>query len=202
MSEVRPFKVVLLGDAGVGKTSIIIRFVDDSWDKIMDPTIGQTFLKTTVEVDNQIVALNLWDTPGQERYASQNSFVIRDADCCVVVYDASIADGSSYEVIEPTIERYRALCTRSAPFVIIVGNKSDKLPSNLQEAELEKLEERHNSFRVMSFLASAKTGENITELFASVARLLVKRTTDCRTPETTMTISIDGEHRKRKRSCC
>jgi small GTP-binding protein len=193
-----PFKVVLLGDAGVGKTSIIIRFIDNSWDKIMDPTIGQTFLRTTVDVNNQQVALNLWDTPGQERYTSQCSFVIRDADCCIVVYDAS-ATGDSYKVVEKTVERCKALTTRSSSFVLVVANKCDLLGPSDQAMVLQKLDEQQDDFCVKAFLASAKTGENIAEIFAYASELLVNRRMEGLPSVTTLNLETRPPT---KRACC
>jgi Ras-related protein Rab-7A len=169
------FKVVFLGDAGVGKTSLIVRFVDNSWERNMDPTIGQTFLKSVIQVDNEKVTLHVWDTPGEERYASANVITIRDADCCIIVYDVSDPDGRSYELIPSIIDRYRSACGTLGSFVVIVGNKCDLLASNLQDAELQRLEDAQTDFRLKSFLASAKTGEGVNEIFSFVAAKLLER---------------------------
>jgi small GTP-binding protein len=197
------FKVVFLGDAGVGKTSLLVRFVDNSWDRIMDPTIGQTFLKSTIQVDNEDVTLHLWDTPGSERYASANIITIRDADCCIIVYDVSDPESKSYELIPSIIDRYRSACGALGTFVVIVGNKCDSIGSNLQDAELQRLEDAHTEFRLKSFLTSAKTGEGVESLFSYIASALLLKASTRMVHQTAPTIDLTkGKQKKDQGGCC
>jgi Ras-related protein Rab-7A len=196
------FKVVLLGDTMVGKTSLLVRFVDDSWDRVMDPTIGQTFLKSVLQVNNEEVTLHLWDTPGQERYASSNIITIRDANCCIIVYDVSDADSKSYKLIPSIIERYKAACTSLGAFVVIVGNKCDLIGSDHQEAELQRLEDQHDDFRLKSFLSSAKTGENVSDVFRFVASKLLEGTSTRLIEESAPQLDIAKKKPKEKSGCC
>jgi small GTP-binding protein len=197
------FKVVLLGDVDVGKTSLLVRFVDNSWDKVMDPTIGQTFLKSVIQVDNEEVTLRIWDTPGDERYASANIMAIRDADCCVIVYDVADPEGKSYALIPTIIDRYKSVCNLPNAFVVVVGNKCDLIASNLQDTELERLDEAQTNFRLKSFLASAKTGEGVGEIFRFVAAKLLEHAATRMTVSTSNIVDLAKTVDKSgKKGCC
>jgi small GTP-binding protein len=196
------FKVVLLGEASVGKTSLLVRFVDDSWDAVMDPTIGQTFLTRVIQVDNEEVTLHIWDTPGQERYAAANVITIRDAHCCIIVYDVSESDSKSYNLVSSIIDRYKSACTLAANFVVIVGNKCDLIASNVQDTELQRLEDEHNEFRLKSFLSSAKTGENVNEIIQFVASKLLDRSSVQMIQGISPQLDITKKRPKEKDGCC
>jgi small GTP-binding protein len=196
------FKVVLLGDVGVGKTSLLVRFVDDSWDHVMDSTIGQTFLKSTLQVHSEEVVLHLWDTPGSERYSSTNTILMRDADCCIIVYDVSDPEHNSYQFIPKIIDRYRSACGVPGTFVVVVGNKCDKIASRLQDDELQRLSDAQTEFWVNSFLASAKSGEGVKELFQFVASKLVEQNSSRMIHETAPGIDLTRTQKNKNRGDC
>ena len=108
------FKVVFLGDMSVGKTSIIARFMHNSFDK-QEHTIGIDFLSKTMQVEDRTVRLQLWDTAGQERYRSLISGYIRESNAAVVVYD--ITTRASFDGIEKWVEDVRKHC---GPDVILM----------------------------------------------------------------------------------
>lgn len=87
ISPLAKYKLVFLGDQGVGKTSIITRFMYDSFDKNYQATIGIDFLSKTMYLEDRTVRLQLWDTAGQERFRSLIPSYIRDSSVAVVVYD-------------------------------------------------------------------------------------------------------------------
>jgi small GTP-binding protein len=169
----------------------------------MDPTIGQTFLKSTIRVESEEVTLHLWDTPGSERYASANSITIRDAHCCVIVYDVSDPESKSYALIPSIIDRYESACGKPGTFVVVVGNKCDAFPSHLQEAEVQRLEDAHTEFRVKSFLTSAKTGEGVQQLFTFVASELLARSSERIIEEIGPGVDLaKGNEKKDRGGCC
>jgi len=88
-------KCIMLGEGGVGKTSIVRRLVSDDFGERYPCTIGVAFHTKTMEVDKQQVKLQLWDTAGQERYHSMSPMYCRGANCAIVVYD--ISDSKSFE---------------------------------------------------------------------------------------------------------
>ena len=88
MTGVVSFKLVLLGESSVGKSSIALRFVKDQFEDFRESTIGAAFLTQTVRRDeNTTVKLEIWDTAGQERYKSLAPMYYRNAHCAIVVYD-------------------------------------------------------------------------------------------------------------------
>jgi Ras-related protein Rab-6A len=193
-----PFKVVLLGEQNVGKTSLLMRFHLDTWDAMSYNTPGQTFVAHPVALAEEEVTLHVWDTPGQEKFAAQSTLCVRDAYCCVVVYDVALPE--SHDVVETLIKRYESTCILHRPFVVVVGNKIDLLAGDGQQHELEKLEEAQAGLRVKSFLASAKTGEGVPEIFDFVAsELLVRADMDVTTE-----ISNDLKLKEKKsgEKCC
>ncbi|XP_023348520.1 ras-related protein Rab-13 isoform X1 [Eurytemora carolleeae] len=83
------FKIVLLGDTEVGKTSMISRFVDDEFSSLSHPTIGVDFKLKILEIDGYLVKVQIWDTAGLEKYASASEMYYRGADVCFLVYDTT-----------------------------------------------------------------------------------------------------------------
>ena len=84
-----PFKVVLIGESGVGKTSIITRYTTDSFLSVMLATTGASFASRTIEVDNQKIKFEIWDTAGQEQYRSIAQIFYKNTSGCILVYDIS-----------------------------------------------------------------------------------------------------------------
>ncbi|KAI5298180.1 hypothetical protein KEM56_004264, partial [Ascosphaera pollenicola] len=91
-------KVIVLGDSGVGKTSLMNRYVNKRYSSSYKATIGADYLTKDVLVDDRLVTLQLWDTAGQERFQSLGVAFYRGADCCVLVYDVNNA--KSFETLE------------------------------------------------------------------------------------------------------
>lgn len=83
------FKIVLIGDSGVGKTSFLQRFCNNFFKESFSTTIGVDFQVKNVQIDNRVIALQLWDTAGQERYRSITKQYFRKADCVICMYDVT-----------------------------------------------------------------------------------------------------------------
>ena len=116
------YKIVFLGDQGVGKTSIITRFMYDSFDKLYQATIGIDFLSKTMYLEDRTVRLQLWDTAGQERFRSLIPSYIRDSSVAVVVYD--ITNRASFLNTSKWIEDVRNERGNDV-IIVLVGNKTD-----------------------------------------------------------------------------
>ena len=106
LAPLEKYKLVFLGDQGVGKTSIITRFMYDSFDTAYQATIGIDFLSKTMYLDDRTVRLQLWDTAGQERFRSLIPSYIRDSSVAVIVYD--ITNRNSFANTAKWIEDVRA----------------------------------------------------------------------------------------------
>jgi Ras-related protein Rab-6A len=160
-------KLVFLGDQSVGKTSIITRFMYDTFDRQYQATIGIDFLSKTLYLEDRTVRMQLWDTAGQERFRALIPSYIRDSAGAVVVYD--VTSRASFTSTFKWIEDVRT--ERGDDVVIIlVGNKSD-VPEK-REVSTEEAEQKAQDYRVMFLEVSAKVGTNVKSLFRKVANAL------------------------------
>ena len=167
LGTLEKYKLVFLGDQNVGKTSVITRFMYDSFDTSYQATIGIDFLSKTMYLEDRTVRLQLWDTAGQERFRSLIPSYIRDSSVAVVVYD--ITDRASFLNTSMWIENVRA--ERADDVVImLVGNKSDL--SEKRQVTQEEGEELAKQEDVVFIEASAKEGHNIKTLFRRLATQL------------------------------
>ena len=118
------FKIVLIGASNSGKTSLLLRFVEDTFNDSYQCTIGVDFKIKTLQVDGQPVKLQIWDTAGQERFRSISQAYYRNSHGCIAVYD--INSKESFQAISEQIQNfidYSPQC--SARNIVLVGNKTD-----------------------------------------------------------------------------
>ena len=161
------YKLVFLGDEAVGKTSIITRFMYDTFDTTYKVTIGIDFVSKTMYLEDRIVRLQLWDTAGQERFRSLIPSYIRDSSVAIVVYD--ITNRASFLNTEQWIEDVRS--ERGSDVVImLVANKTDL--SDKRQVSSDEGEKRAKDFGVMFIETSAKGGTNVKALFRKLALAL------------------------------
>ncbi|KIJ54191.1 hypothetical protein M422DRAFT_25147 [Sphaerobolus stellatus SS14] len=162
------FKLVLLGESAVGKSSLVLRFVKDQFDDYRESTIGAAFLTQTVQLDDATtVKFEIWDTAGQERYKSLAPMYYRNANCAVVVYD--ISQSASLDKARTWI---RELQRQADPSIVILlcGNKADlEARRQVSKEEAQKYAEEEG---LMWGEASAKTGEGVNEIFTAIAKKL------------------------------
>eukprot|EP00918_Siedleckia_nematoides_P008216 GHVU01017802.1.p1 GENE.GHVU01017802.1~~GHVU01017802.1.p1 ORF type:complete len:226 (+),score=40.03 GHVU01017802.1:46-678(+) len=161
------YKLVFLGEQAVGKTSIITRFMYDTFDNNYQATIGIDFLSKTLYVDDRTIRLQLWDTAGQERFRSLIPSYIRDSSAAVVVYD--VTNRSSFLNTTKWIEDVRA--ERGTDVVIVlVANKTDL--ADRRQVSVEEGEQKARENNIMFIETSAKAGFNIKALFRRLAGAL------------------------------
>lgn len=161
MNDLR-FKVIFLGDAGVGKTSVIRQRMGVPFNYMMKPTIGTNYEMTEVQLRGELIRLRIWDTAGQEQFQSVVPMYMRGSHVAVVV--ASAADPASVDAIDGWI----ALVQENEPscHTVVAVNKVDLL------GDIDKLNELHCALYKRHrcvCLVSAKTGSGIDDLFATVA---------------------------------
>uniref|UniRef100_A0A8C4NQY0 RAB41, member RAS oncogene family n=1 Tax=Dicentrarchus labrax TaxID=13489 RepID=A0A8C4NQY0_DICLA len=167
-NPLRKFKLVFLGEQSVGKTSLITRFMYDSFDNTYQATIGIDFLSKTMYLEDRTIRLQLWDTAGQERFRSLIPSYIRDSAAAVVVYD--IANLNSFQQTSKWIDDVRTE-RGSDVIIMLVGNKTD-LADKSRQITTEEGEQRAKELNVMFIETSAKTGYNVKQLFRRVAAAL------------------------------
>merc|ERR1712187_217259 len=167
IKPLRKYKVVFLGKQSVGKTSLITRFMYDSFDNNYQATIGIDFLSKTMYLEDRTVRLQLWDAAGQERFRSLIPSYIRDSSGAIVVYD--ITNRHSFLNTSKWIEDVRSE-RGSDVIIVLVGNKTDL--NDRRQVSTEEGEEKAKENNVMFFETSAKAGYNIKALFRQLAQAL------------------------------
>jgi len=161
------YKLVFLGDQSVGKTSIINRFIFDTFDGKDHPTVGIDFISKTLYYDDKAVKLQLWDTAGQERFRSLIPSYIRDCTVSIVCFD--VTSRQSFENITKWVEDVRSERGNDV-IIVIVGNKVD-----LEEKRSVRPDEGESLARdleTMFIEVSAKAGHNVSQLFQMIAGVL------------------------------
>jgi len=144
ITQIPKFKFVFLGDPGVGKTSIISRFLRDTFERHYQSTIGIDFQSKTLDVDGKSCRLQLWDTAGQERFQSLIPGYIRDSSVAVIVYD--ITQSTSFFNTSSWIQNVRNEREDHA-LIVLVGNKTD-LRDHRQVSTKEAEEKAQKFFSV------------------------------------------------------
>lgn len=164
-------KLLMIGDSGVGKTCLLLRYANDSFSPTFITTIGIDFKIKTVCLDNTVVKLQIWDTAGQERFRTITTSYFRGAQGILLVYD--VCDRGSFENITNWIGQIEQHADINVTKVLI-GNKCDADPGKIQvtEAEGQALADQYG---IKFFLTSAKNNLNVTEAFESVARDVMNR---------------------------
>jgi len=195
MSPLAKYKLVFLGDANVGKTSIVTRFMYDSFDKSYSATIGIDFLCKTMYLDDRTVRLQLWDTAGQERFRSLIPSYIRDSSVAVVTYD--ITSRASFLNTSKWIEDIRN--ERGSDVIIaLVGNKTDL--ADKRQVSLEEGEEKAKKEDILFIETSAKAAYNIKALFKKLANALPSTEKEVTPTETASTVTLTAENTEQKES--
>jgi len=162
------FKLVLIGDSGVGQSCLLLRFADDAFTESYITTIGVDFRFRTIEIDNKVVKLQIWDTAGQERFRTITSAYYRGADGIVMVYDST--DRESFAHIDDWLQEVNRYANESTS-KILVANKSDL--SAEQAVSRSEAESKAKELGIGLIESSAKSKTNVEEAFTMIARELV-----------------------------
>ncbi|KAJ3429217.1 ras-related protein rab-5c [Anaeramoeba flamelloides] len=163
------YKIVLLGQSGVGKSCLVLRFCRGQFFENREPTIGASYLTKSISINSRDLKLQIWDTAGQERYQSLAPMYYRNSEIAVVVYDICSEDS-----FNKAKEWVKELSIKGLPDLIIgfVGNKTDlEKKRAVLTRDAEMYCENHN---LHFFETSAKTGEQVKDLFFYLATELMK----------------------------
>ncbi|KAG9144953.1 hypothetical protein Leryth_021680, partial [Lithospermum erythrorhizon] len=193
------FKLLLIGDSGVGKSCLLLRFADDSYLESYISTIGVDFKIRTVEQDGKTIKLQIWDTAGQERFRTITSSYYRGAHGIIVVYD--VTDQESFNNVKQwlsEIDRYASENVNK----LLVGNKSDLTAQKVVPYETAKAFADEIGIPFME--TSAKSATNVEQAFMAMAGTIKDRMAsqpamnNARPP----TVNIQGKPVSQNSGCC
>ena len=164
------FKILTIGESGVGKTCILRRFVENKFLKNHLATIGIDFKTKTLNINNQEIKLKIWDTAGQERFRNITTQYYKGADGIVLVYD--VTDEASYEKIKDWMDQILSNTQQEEIGLVLLGNKCDMEPRNVTEEQGKKMAE---DLKISYFETSALNGQGIKEAFEQLTRDIMKK---------------------------
>ncbi|XP_061107831.1 EF-hand calcium-binding domain-containing protein 4B isoform X1 [Conger conger] len=190
----RLFKIVLVGNSSVGKTSLLRRFCDDCFYPGTSATVGIDYSVKTLIVENNKVALQMWDTAGQERYRSITKQFFRKADGVVVMYD--ITSVQTFTAVRQWLTSIQEGAGEFIP-IMLLGNKTDK--ENERQVQSRLGEKLAKDCELIFYECSALSGHNVTESMVHLARIL--KAQEDREKEKTVQLLQDSPDNTR-RSCC
>jgi len=163
-------KIVLIGDSGVGKTSLLQRFAEQYFSETHITTIGVDFKLRTIQVGNKRVKLQVWDTAGQEKFRVITKTYYRNAAGIIIGYD--VTNGESFVNTKRWIEEVKNNCGDDGVPIVLVGNKCDS-PNKV--VSLEDQQAYANLINLKFFETSAKENINVDEIFIELTRLILAR---------------------------
>ena len=153
-------KIIFVGDAGVGKTTIISRVMDNPFNEVYEPSIGVDFMSKIIKYRGQNIKLQIWDTAGQEKYKGLIPSYVRNSSIVFLIYDISVK--TSFDNIPKWISFIRSIENTT---LVLCGNKIDLSNREVNKEEGEELAKKEG---IAFFEVSAKTDENIKNMFYNV----------------------------------
>ena len=195
------FKVLLLGNSDVGKSSLILRYVDQTWSDTFVPTIGVDFKVKSLEVENKQIKMQIWDTAGQERFRNVISSYFRGSHGILLIYD--ITNRDSFKNLENWLTEIEKNASQNV-LKILIGNKNDLVDD--REIKTEEGQAFANRNGMQFIETSAKMNTNVTEAFEALAKLMMqfnseKKPVLNKNEPKTLTAS-SGKDLNKKRNCC
>jgi len=203
------FKVVLLGEGAVGKTSLVLRYVENKFNDKHLTTLQASFLTKKLNIAGTRVNLSIWDTAGQERFHALGPIYYRDSNGAILVYD--ITDEDSFQKVKNWVKELRKMLGNEIS-LCIVGNKVDL--EKERHVTVEEADEYAKSVNAKHFHTSAKLNKGIEELFLDLSKRMIEKAESdlqqrgnslSRTPSGRRNVVIvddEPEQQQTKRGCC
>jgi Ras-related protein Rab-1A len=164
------FKLLLIGDSGVGKSCLLLRFADDTYTQSYISTIGVDFKIRTIDLEGKTVKLQIWDTAGQERFRTITSSYYRGAHGIIIVYD--VTDKESFNNVKhwiQEIDKYAAEGVKK----LLVGNKCDLQSKKV--VSYDEAKELADQLEIQFMETSAKNSHNVEQAFQMMAGEIKKK---------------------------
>uniref|UniRef100_A0A0D9Y1Q4 Uncharacterized protein n=1 Tax=Leersia perrieri TaxID=77586 RepID=A0A0D9Y1Q4_9ORYZ len=196
-NKIRNAKLVLLGDVGTGKSSLVLRFVKGQFVEFQESTIGAAFFSQTLAVNDETVKFEIWDTAGQERYHSLAPMYYRGAAAAIVVYD--ITNAASFTRAKKWVQELQAQGNPNT-IMALAGNKADMVEARQVPAEEAQTYAQENGLFFME--TSAKTAINVNNVFHEIAKRLLQGQQAQDTPAGMVLNQRPAERMVSSSSCC
>ncbi|XP_011403598.1 PREDICTED: ras and EF-hand domain-containing protein homolog [Amphimedon queenslandica] len=195
----RVFKVVILGDSGVGKTSIIRRLSSPTSEPLPAPrsTLGLDYSTALINAQDETVVFQLWDTAGQERFHSTTAVYFKRADAFIIVYD--VTSKNTFESVKAWINLVKATIRTELPVLMLMGNKCDC--RELRQVKKEEGQKLAFELRALFSETSAKSGDNVLQSHTTLASLLLERENQDMEAIRRSALRLDKNEQRRKCKC-
>ena len=206
-------KYVVIGDSGVGKSNIVLRYINNTFSEEFKTTVGVEFGAKNLEINKKIYRIQIWDTAGQENFRSIARAYYKNSVCACIVYD--ISNQSSFKSVQGWIDDCVKQTSKKV-LLLLIGNKSDL--KDMREVSYEEGEEFAKSHKMIFLETSAKTGYNISKIFEQSVLQIDKNISEnkydfendgcgIRQGMKTDTFVLSGEdivkdEKKKKKKCC
>lgn len=163
-------KYIIIGDSAVGKSNLLLRYVDNKFNENHVLTLGVEFAAKNIQIEEQIFRMQIWDTAGQENFRSITRSFYKNSACVIIVYD--ITSRETFTNVKTWIKDCMQTCSKNV-FMVLVGNKvDDETSRQVSTNEGETFAKEHG---MTFFESSAKTGKNVEEIFKTSAKEIAKR---------------------------
>ncbi|XP_055602438.1 ras-related protein Rab-35 [Uranotaenia lowii] len=195
------FKLLIIGDSGVGKSSLLIRFSDNTFSGSYITTIGVDFKIRTVVIGGERIKLQIWDTAGQERFRTITNTYYRGTHGVIVVYDVS--NGESFANVKRWLQEIESNC--DVVNKVLVGNKNDD--PNRKVVITEDAKRFADQMEIQLFETSAKDNINVEEMFLTITEQVLRHKKQSQkqnqTDHSNDVVNLrKGGNLKKKKKCC
>ena len=204
------FKLVLIGDSGVGKTNILTRYTKNEFSLATQSTVGVEFGSKIIKKNDKLIKLQIWDTAGQERYKSITSAYYKGSKGAFVVYD--ISRKPTFENVDKWIGELKTNGSEDV-LIMLVGNKSDL--EDKREVQIDEVKKKAEQYKIAFCETSALDGKNIEQAFDSLIDEIAKKVekdkvNEIKVSQESLPITLDTNEKKEnendkknnKKNCC
>ena len=168
-SEIFLFKYIIIGDSFVGKSKILLRYTNNTYNENFVITIGAEFGAKTIIIDEQEIRIQIWDTAGMENFKSITRSYYKNSICALIVYDISNKD--SFKNVLNWIEDCKVFSPKNI-LLVLIGNKSDL--NDKRQVSIEEGKKVADESNMIFFETSAKDNVNINEVFLKSAQKILE----------------------------